>query len=67
MTDGFLLTKWLLAATVSGISLLAIPSPPIPIKNLPGGYSAVGLTDDSLGSGSINDNGPCLTNHLSNE
>ena len=45
MTDGFLLTKWLLAATLSGISLLAIPAP-IPVKNLPGGYSAVGLTDD---------------------
>jgi hypothetical protein len=40
MTDGFLLTKWLLAATLSGISLLAIPAPPIPVKNLPGGYSA---------------------------
>ena len=46
MTDGFLLTKWLLAATLSGISLLAIPAPPISVKNLPGGYSAVGLTDD---------------------
>ena len=46
MTDGFLLTKWLLAATLSGISLLPIPAPSIPVKNLPGGYSAVGLTDD---------------------
>jgi hypothetical protein len=46
MTEGFLLTKWLLAATLSGIGLLAIPAPPIPVKNLPGGYSAVGLTDD---------------------
>ena len=46
MADGFLLTKWLLAATLSGISLLAIPAPSIPVKNLPGGYSAVGLTDD---------------------
>jgi hypothetical protein len=46
MTDGFLLTKWLLAAALSGISLLAIPAPPIPVKNLPGGYSAVGVTDD---------------------
>jgi hypothetical protein len=45
MTDGFLLAKWLLAATLSGISLLAIPAP-LPVKNLPGGYSAVGLTDD---------------------
>ena len=45
MTDGF----WLLAATLSGISLLAIPAPPIPVKNLPGGYSAVGLTDDITG------------------
>ena len=45
MTDGFLLTKWLLAATLSGISLLAIPAP-IPVKNLPGGYSTVGLSDD---------------------
>src|SRR5438552_2270256 len=44
MTDGFLLIKWLLAATLSGISLLAIPAPTIPVKNLPGGYSAVGLT-----------------------
>src|SRR5437879_2578381 len=46
MTDGFLLTKWLLAATLSGISLLAIPAPSIPVKDLPGGYSAVGSTDD---------------------
>ena len=46
MTDGFLLTKWLLAATLSGISLLAIPVPLIPVKSLPGGYSAVGLTDE---------------------
>ena len=41
MTDGFLLTKRLLAATLSGISLLPIPAPSIPVKNLPGGYSAV--------------------------
>src|SRR4029077_19828953 len=46
MTDGFWLTNWLLAATLSGTSLLAIPAPAIPVKNLPGGYSAVGLTDD---------------------
>jgi aspartic proteinase inhibitor len=46
MTDVFLFTKWLLTATLLGISLLAIPAPPIPVKNLPGGYSAVGLTDD---------------------
>jgi hypothetical protein len=46
MTDGFLLTKWLLATTLSGISLFAIPAPAIPVKNLPGDYSAVGLTDD---------------------
>ena len=46
MTGGFLLTTWLLAATLSGISLLAIPAPPIPVKNLTGGYSAVRLTDD---------------------
>src|SRR4030095_7892959 len=46
MTDGFLLNKWLLAANLSGISLLAIPTPSIPVKNLPGGYSAIGLTDD---------------------
>ena len=46
MTDGFLFTKWLLTATLSGISLLAIPSPPIPVKDRPGGYSAVGLTHD---------------------
>jgi hypothetical protein len=46
MTDGFLLTKWLLAATLSAISLLAIPATAIPVKNLPGGYSAVGLTHD---------------------
>ena len=46
MTDGLFLTKWLLAATLSGISPLAIPASPIPFKNFPGGYSAVGLTDD---------------------
>jgi hypothetical protein len=46
MTDGFLLTQWLLGATLSGISLPAISARSIPVKNLPGGYSAVGLTDD---------------------
>ncbi len=46
MIDGFLLTKGLLAATLSAISLLPIAVSPIPVKNLPGGYSAVGLTDD---------------------
>jgi len=46
MTDGFLLIKWLLVATLSGIILLAIAVLTIPVKNLPGGYSAVGLTDD---------------------
>ena len=46
MTDGFLLAKWLLAAILSGISLFAIRAPIIPVKNLPGGYSAVGLTDE---------------------
>ena len=46
MTEGFLLTKWLLAATLSGISLLALPAPPIRVKNLSGGYSTVGLSDD---------------------
>jgi hypothetical protein len=45
MTDGFFLTNWLLAATLSGSSVLAIPAPPI-LVNLPGGYSVVGLTDD---------------------
>ena len=45
MTDG-LLTKWLLAATLSGISLLAIPASPIPSENLPGAYSTVGLSED---------------------
>jgi hypothetical protein len=34
------------AGTLPGISLLAIPASPIPVKNLPGGYAAVGLTDD---------------------
>ena len=46
MTNCFLLTKWLFAATLSAISLLAIPDPPNPARNLPGGYSAVGGTDD---------------------
>jgi hypothetical protein len=46
MTEGFLLTKWLLAATLLGVSPLAIPVPLIPVKNLPGGYSTVGLSDD---------------------
>lgn len=46
MTDVFLLTKWLVAATLSGMSLLAIPAPPVPFENLPGGYSAVEITDD---------------------
>ena len=46
MTEGFLLTKWLLAATLLGVSPLAIPIPLIPVKNLPGGYSTVGLSDD---------------------
>src|SRR5438552_17715746 len=46
MADGFLLAKWLLAAILSDISLFAIRAPTVPVKNLPGGYSAVGLTDD---------------------
>ena len=46
MIDGFWLTNWLLAATLLANSLLAIPAPPISAKNLPGGYSVVGLTED---------------------